>query len=66
VRRPAAPSRFFAIARLGTPLTGAFIPLVCEWVFVDYVELFDVSQDIDLELLWAGSRALLYLAGRDD
>jgi hypothetical protein len=61
-----APSRFFAIARVGAPLTGAFVPLICEWAFIDYVELFGVSQDMDLDLLWAGWRVLLYLGGRDD
>ncbi len=66
VRRSDGPARFFAIARVGAPLTGAFVPLTHELAFVDYVELFGVSQDMDLELLWASWRALLYLAGRDD
>ena len=43
--------RFFAIARVDAPLTGAFVPLVCEWPLIDYVELFDVSQDMNLKLL---------------
>jgi len=59
-------SRFFAIARLGAPLTGAFVPLIPGWAFVDYVDLYGLSQDMDLELLWAGWRALLYIAGWDD
>jgi hypothetical protein len=66
VWRANGPSRFFAIARLGMPLTGAFVPLTDKLAFVDYVELFGASQDMDLELLWAGWRVLLYLAGRDD
>jgi hypothetical protein len=66
VQRSDGPSRFLAIARLGTPFTGAFIPLTPAWTFVDYVELFGASQDMDLELLWASWRVLLYLAGRDD
>jgi hypothetical protein len=66
VRRSEDLARFFAIARAGAPLTGAFVPLAHELAFVDYVELFGVSQDVDLELLWAGWRALLYLTGRDD
>lgn len=66
VRRSEGPARFFAIARSGAPLTGAFVPLTHDLAFVDYVELFGASQDMDLELLWASWRALLYLAGRDD
>ena len=66
VRRWDGPAQFFAIARLGAPLIGAFVPLASNWAFVDYVELFGVSQDMDLELLWAGWRVLLYLQGRDD
>jgi hypothetical protein len=66
VRRSEGPARFFAIARPGAPLIGAFLPLTHKLAFVDYVELLGVSQDMDLELLWASWRALLYLAGRDD
>ena len=66
VRRPEGPARFFAIARPGAPHTGAFVPLSHDLALVDYVELFGASQDMDLELLWAGWRTLLYLAGRDD
>jgi hypothetical protein len=64
VWRSDGPSRFFAIARLGTPITGAFVPLTPDCVLIDYVELFAVSQDMGLELLWAGWRALLYITGR--
>lgn len=66
VRRSEGPARFFAIARVGAPLIGAFVPLSHDLALVDYVELFGASQDMDLELLWASWRALLYLAGRDD
>jgi hypothetical protein len=66
VRQQSGPARFFAIARYGAPLTGDFVPLTQELTFHDYVEQFGVSQDLDLELLWAGWRALLYLCGRED
>ncbi len=66
VRRDGEPSRFFAIARGSAPLTGGFVPLTQELTFHDYVEQFGVSQDLDLELLWASWRALLYLCGCED
>ena len=66
VQRSQGAWRFFAIARQEAPLTGAFIPLTRDLSFVDYVELYGASRDMDLELLWAGWRSLLYLTGRDD
>jgi hypothetical protein len=65
VRQSDVPSRF-AITRLGTPLMGAFVPLAHDYAVLDNAKSFGISQDMDLELLWAGWRALLWVTGRDD
>ena len=57
-------TRFFAIAREGEALIGDIFTLEPEVPFVAYIER--MAEFHDLELLWAGWRAFLYLCGRPD